>query len=1426
MKKFKAFFLMIFLVLAFANTTNVFAATEGESSDDVSSVIKETKTVVTTVADYLQAITNKDLEEIKLGANITLSDQTGISNQFIVGTTDRTLDLAGFKLDVGSHPLVIARTNYDGVGSQIITITDSSESGTGMICSEDTTIDYLVRLYSYGTDSQPLNIVINGGSYYFGDNAKEGSTILKLHGNDIGAVGSIVLTVRNAKFKGRNLAESTDSENNEATITIESAEFLGIGTSTIVKNSSKKLSDIMSIGSELYINGIEEKDLTKLASSISVNDNETIVFKKKIGLSIDNVYFGKYEYDYDPIEPKAIRILNAETDKSVTIASVTVNLPNEFEVSGTTTPTIEPLKYNDTDFTIKPVQGLSLGVHRATITVTDSDGNAYSAEVIFTVEKGHIYPSVSLDDWEYGEAKEPVIEGNKGMAHVTYEYEGINGTVYEKSSQKPELPGTYRLTIRIAESVNYYGAETSVEFTITKKKVTVRSTLITPREFDNTADINEDLIDVDLSETLIYTKSAVLKDENQKYVGTDIPVIISVKLSDDDFVKYNFIVDGESSQTIDVESKINITVLKVSSEYNVSGIDAEATTTLKVRIGSSLELKDLINVTSNNNSLLNEAIYKLVNTYEGVTINGINLITTNSATPDSYVRVRYTISPNDYNGDGVNETEGTEKDFYVKVLDKEIVTISGLTYNDKEYDGTPIVPEGTLTVTDDKVPVSTLEITYNGINGTVYENTTVAPTEVGNYKVTYKVPDSNIDYKGSVSYEYSITQATPDYTLPSDLSGILNNKLSTVTLPNGFEWTDENIVMSSSGTQKYAGKFVPSDQKNYKIVNVEISVYVKGIFSVTTSVEGGNGTITASKNDIVEGSNFEIEFTPDEYYIIDTVTLNGEDVTANVLDYKLTILDIKENKTVVVKYREKDKIDPPYTVVTGLEGNENDKLETITLPNDQVGVWTWKDKNVTLSKTVGKYAAIFTPNDTRKYKTIEVLIDVNVKGLFSVTTSVEGGNGTITETKTNIVEGSNFEVTFTPDEYYVIDIVTLNGIDVTSSVTNSKLTITDIRENKIVVVKYREQDKIYPPYAEVKTLIGIENNELSTITLPEDPIGVWRWKDASTKINRNIYKYTAVFTPNNTRMYKTVEVELDVVVTLIHKVTTSVVAGNGTISESKNDIVNGSSFEVTFTPDLGYMVDTVKVNGIDTVISSNKLLIENITEDKIVEVSYKKIPFTITINEVKNATIDPSGAIAVLYGDNKDINISANYGYKLVSIKVNGIEKIDTLVEGVLSLVNITENMKVDVVVEKIEYKVIEGKNQILDITENGDLVFKFDVDFSLFKDAYVDNVLLDVTDYKAESGSTIITLKNAYLKTLSVGEHTLKTTYIDGGEGNVKFKITKPSSDDNSSIDSSSSSELDNPGTYDGVLSYILLGGVSLAGIIGVCIYLKRKHN
>lgn len=88
--------------------------------------------------------------------------------------------------------------------------------------------------------------------------------------------------------------------------------------------------------------------------------------------------------------------------------------------------------------------------------------------------------------------------------------------------------------------------------------------------------------------------------------------------------------------------------------------------------------------------------------------------------------------------------------------DKETVTISGLTYTGKTYDGKAMEPAGTLQVSGDKVPVSELEVTYAGTGSTSYNNSKVAPTDAGAYKVTYKVPDSNENYTGKMEYNFTI----------------------------------------------------------------------------------------------------------------------------------------------------------------------------------------------------------------------------------------------------------------------------------------------------------------------------------------------------------------------------------------------------------------------------------------------------------------------------------------------------------------------------------------------------------------------------------------------------------------------------------------------------------------------------------------------
>ena len=72
-------------------------------------------------------------------------------------------------------------------------------------------------------------------------------------------------------------------------------------------------------------------------------------------------------------------------------------------------------------------------------------------------------------------------------------------------------------------------------------------------------------------------------------------------------------------------------------------------------------------------------------------------------------------------------------------------------------------------------------------------------------------------------------------------------------------------------------------------------------YSLTTQVNGGHGTISASKTGLTAGSTETIIFTPDAGYEIDTVTVNGTatPVLANVLD-----VTMDADKTVIVTYKE------------------------------------------------------------------------------------------------------------------------------------------------------------------------------------------------------------------------------------------------------------------------------------------------------------------------------------------------------------------------------------------------------------------------------------------------------------------------------------------------------------------------------------------
>lgn len=121
------------------------------------------------------------------------------------------------------------------------------------------------------------------------------------------------------------------------------------------------------------------------------------------------------------------------------------------------------------------------------------------------------------------------------------------------------------------------------------------------------------------------------------------------------------------------------------------------------------------------------------------------------------------------------------------------------------------------------------------------------------------------------------------------------------------------------------------------------------------------------------------------------------------------------------------------------------------------------------------------------------------------------------------------------------------------------------------------------------------------------------------------------------------------------------------------------------------------------------------------------------------------------------------------------------------------------------EYKVIDGHDSVFEKgggnAEDGadgsalrqPVIIRIDGDFDKFEEVYVDGKLVSKECYSAVAGSTIITFKEEYLETLSVGEHKVTVEYTDG-TANTTFTIK-----DNTSGNGLTSEEPTTSGTGNG---------------------------
>lgn len=183
------------------------------------------------------------------------------------------------------------------------------------------------------------------------------------------------------------------------------------------------------------------------------------------------------------------------------------------------------------------------------------------------------------------------------------------------------------------------------------------------------------------------------------------------------------------------------------------------------------------------------------------------------------------------------------------------------------------------------------------INGpeTIERNKTGADYPV-TYTVTYDMSESmeSIIEQSGGEAEYVLT-IDQDVRLTGN-PGSFNGESIQVTyiLPRS-EFKAGDFLLASAKLRITVGQLdyiIPS--------NVTKTQKIETTYSLTTQVNGGNGTISASKAGLAAGSHETIVFTPDSGYEIDTVTVNG--VKAEVLSNTLEVI-MDADKTVIVTYK-------------------------------------------------------------------------------------------------------------------------------------------------------------------------------------------------------------------------------------------------------------------------------------------------------------------------------------------------------------------------------------------------------------------------------------------------------------------------------------------------------------------------------------------
>ena len=453
----------------------------------------------------------------------------------------------------------------------------------------------------------------------------------------------------------------------------------------------------------------------------------------------------------------------------------------------------------------------------------------------------------------------------------------------------------------------------------------------------------------------------------------------------------------------------------------------------------------------------------------------------------------------------------------------------------------------------------------------------------GTYRMYASIGDTDNYYGFEAVYcEFVVAKATPTYTVPTGLTAKYGQTLADVTLPDGWSWMDssESVGGASTAAKTFQAKFTPKDTKNYNTVeNIELEVTVN-------KADGGNLKTVELEQKYTDASDHT--YTPDWAGL-----LAGQDWTFS-------------SEASIVLSKQDFAADGSLLTYAISGGKAGDKI-TITL---KASCDNYEDFTITLNVTL-------TEKDDQKPLTITGAGSVVYGQTLTLTTT--GGSGTGTVTYRIDTDASTGEATIDP-ETGVLTPVKVGSVSVIATKAGDN-DYNDVTSAPFVLMIKPATPTGEPNYTKIttsgKTLKDAALTTKGSTLNPSD--GKLEWvddkgeplpDDTTVKANTT-YKWR--FTPDDGN-YTTLTGEVE----LYHKFssgggwydsyyTIKATAGaGGSISPSGNvSVREGRDQTFTITPDKGYAVSNVKIDG-KSIGAVKSYTFENVRRTHTIEVIFMK----------------------------------------------------------------------------------------------------------------------------------------------------------------------------------------------------------------------------